>query len=56
MLLTYGKIYNLGIYYVKDVIQGYIINDNNEREFLHNVFKQFITIEEWRETQLNKIL
>jgi len=53
--LTYGKIYSASNYSQNFPSNYYfIINDNNTLEKYHS--KYFVTIEEWRQNQLNKIL
>jgi hypothetical protein len=57
--LTYGKIYSpkaVASNYSQNFPSNYyfIINDNNTLEKYHS--KYFVTIEEWRQNQLNKIL
>ena len=59
---TRGKIYAVHIYYSKILI--YIMADNelryyiNTKENLHEDYysKNFVTLDKWRELQVNKIL
>lgn len=56
--LTYGKIYSASIkdsnYLPNNSAYYFVINDNNTLEKYH--CKYFITIEQWRQNQLDKIL
>jgi hypothetical protein len=55
--LTIGQIYEVmsnGIFGFPGKAEFYVIDNNNEEEFYPS--RYFVTIDEWREIQLNKII
>ena len=49
---------NMKIYDVheSDIYESYIITDNNHLRYIGRDESEFITIDKWREQQLNKLL